>query len=127
MRTKTYMLLLSFVAATASSVATADALVNVKSEVVRYDDIRLISTVGAAVLYGRLHNAAERACGGPLAGPPQLAHQQRYRTCMSESLTKAVDEVNHPILTQYYESKRKAAASPASATDKSVTASTTTR
>jgi UrcA family protein len=108
MRTPTRMLLLSLLCSTASSLAMADALVNVKSEVVRYDDIRLISTVGAAVLYARLHGAAERACGGPLAGPPQLATQQRYRSCMQDALTKAVDEVNHPILTQYAESKRNA-------------------
>jgi UrcA family protein len=121
MRAKTCLFLFSFLAATASSLATADALVNVKTEIVRYDDIRLISTVGAAVLYGRLHNAANRACGGQLNGPPQLARQQRYDACMNDALTKAVDQVNHPILTQYYETKRRATA-PASAAEKNVTA-----
>ncbi len=124
MRTKTYMLVLSLIAASASSLASADALVNVKSEVVRYDDIRLISTVGAAVLFGRIHNAAERACGGPLVGPPQLARQLAYRTCLNDTLARAVDEVNHPILTQYYETKRNAMLQPRAA-EKSVTAATT--
>ena len=121
MRTKTYLLLFAFLAATASSLATADALVNVKSEVVRYDDIRLISPVGAAVLYGRLHSAAVRACGGPADGPTQLGRQQRYNACTNEALAKAVGEVNHPILTQYYESRRSATV-PGAATEKSVTA-----
>jgi UrcA family protein len=105
--------------------ASADALVNVKSEVVRYDDIRLISIVGAAVLYGRLNSAAERACDGPLVGPPQLAKQKRYRDCMSETLAKAVADVNHPVLTHYYESKR-SVGDPARKAEKNVTASATT-
>jgi len=121
MRTKTCMLLLSFLAATASSLATADALVNVKSEVVRYDDIRLISPVGAAVLYARLHSAAVRACGGPISGPTQLAREQRYNACTQEAVRKAVDEVNHPILTQYYASRHSVIV-PGGADDKSVTA-----
>jgi len=115
------MLLLSFLAATASSLATADTLVTMNSEVVRYDDIRLISPVGAAVLFGRLRNAAMRACGGPLSGPQQLATQQRYDACVRDTLAKAVDEVNEPVLTKYYESRRSATV-PGRATEKNVTA-----
>ena len=105
MRSKTRVLLLSILAVTASSLAMADALVNVKSEVVRYDDIRLISTVGAAVLYGRLHGAAVRACGGPVESL-QLAQQKRYRACMDDTLSKAVADVNSPVLGKYFESRR---------------------
>ncbi|MEP7243319.1 MAG: UrcA family protein [Gammaproteobacteria bacterium] len=121
MRTKTSLLLLSFLAATASSVAAADTVVNVKSEVVRFDDIRLISPVGAAVLYGRLHNAAVRACGGPISGPTQLAREQRFNACTTDAVRKAVDSVNHPVLSQYYAS-RNSVIVPGGADDKSVTA-----
>ncbi len=99
------MLLLSIVAVTASSLAMADALVNVKSEVVRYDDIRLISAVGAAVLYGRLHGAAERVCGGPIDSL-QIVRQRRYRACVDDALSKAVADVNSPVLGKYFESRR---------------------
>jgi len=108
MRFNFRMLLLSVlaVAATSSAMAGEGAFVNVKTEVVRFDDLRLISTVGAAVLYGRIENAADRACGGPSDGL-QLAQQQRYRKCMDETVAKAVSDVNHPILNQFYESKRR--------------------
>jgi UrcA family protein len=115
------MLLLSCLAATASSLATADALVNVKSEVVRYDDIRLISPVGAAVLFGRLRTAALLACGGPINGPPQLARQQRTDACVRDAVAKAVNDVNHPVLTQYYETRRNAVV-PSRAGETNVTA-----
>ena len=105
MRSKRSMFLLSIVAVAASPLAMADALVNVRSEVVRYDDLRIISTVGAAVLHGRLHNAAVRACGGPIENL-QLAQQKRYRVCMDETMSKAVEDVNSPLLTKFYESKR---------------------
>jgi UrcA family protein len=121
MRTQTCMVLLACLAATASSVATADSLVNVKSEVVRYDDIRLISPVGAAVLYGRLYNAALRACGGPVSGPTQLGREQRSTACAQDAVKKAVIEVNHPVLTQYYESRHSAIV-PSAAPDKNATA-----
>jgi UrcA family protein len=90
----------------ASSFAMADSVVNVKSETVRYDDVRLISAVGAAVLYGRLRHAAERACGSLDGKTPQLA--SRYRACVDDAVSKAVAEVNEPVLTKYYESKRNA-------------------
>ena len=59
MRSKIHMLLLSILAVCGSSLAMADTQVNVKTETVCYGDVRLISAVGAAVLYSRLHSAAE--------------------------------------------------------------------
>ena len=103
---KIFILLFSVLAAIGRSVATADTLVTVKSEVVRYDDLRLISNVGAAVLYGRLRNAAERACASLDGRPP--AQAARYRACVDDAVTKAVADVNEPLLTRYVESKRNA-------------------
>ena len=105
MRSKIHMLLLSILAICGSSLAMADTQVNVKTETVRYDDIRLISAVGAAVLYSRLHNAAERACGGPFDTVP-LQQRARFKTCVDEAIAKAVADVNNPMLTWYQESKR---------------------
>ena len=111
MRSKTRMFLLTVLAVTATSAAMADSRVMVKSELVRYDDIRLISTVGAAVLYGRLRSAADRTCGGPADNLP-LAQKQRYKVCVDEALANAVADVNHPVLTKFYETKRNAPAAP---------------
>src|SRR4051812_36895842 len=105
MRSKIHMLLLSLLAVGGSSIVMADALVTVKTEAVRYDDIRLISAVGAAVLYGRLHSAADRACGGPLDTVP-LQQRSRYKACVDDAVAKAVADVNSPMLTWYLESKR---------------------
>src|SRR5262245_34807306 len=105
MRSKIHMLLLSLVAVCGSSFAMADTAVTIKTETVRYDDIRLISAVGAAVLYGRLNSAAERACGGPLETVP-LAQRVRFKQCVDEAVAKAVSDVNNPMLTWYQDSKR---------------------
>jgi len=104
MRSMKTMLLASVLAVAASSLAMADTLVNVKSETVRYEDLRLSSPVGVAVLYGRLRVAAERACA-PLDSL-QLSAKARYRACYDDAMAKAVTNVDHPGLTQYYESKR---------------------
>ncbi len=109
MRSKIHMLLLSLLAICGCPVAMADAPVNtqvtVKSETVRYDDVRLISAVGAAVLYNRVRAAAERACGGPLETVP-LQQRQSYKHCVDDAVAKAVADVNSPMLTWYLESKR---------------------
>jgi UrcA family protein len=104
MRSKISVLLFSTLLTIAGSIAMADTTITVKTEVVRYDDLRLISAVGAAVLYGRLRGAAERACG-PLDGR-SAAPAARYRACVDEAIAKAVAEVNEPVLSRYVESKR---------------------
>jgi UrcA family protein len=114
MRSTIRTIFLFIFAAVASSVAMADSLVTVKSEVVHYGDLRLISAVGAAVLYGRLRGAAERACS-PLDGR-QPSQAGRYRACVDEAMAKAVADVNEPVLTAYYESKRSAPPTPTVAT-----------
>jgi UrcA family protein len=106
MRSKIHMLLLSLLATGGTSLAMAtDPIVTVKTETVRYGDIRLISAVGAAVLYGRLQNAAERACGGPLETVP-LVQRARFKSCVDDAVAKAVSDVNNPMLTWYQDSKR---------------------
>lgn len=105
MKSKIHMLLLSCVAVLGSSLAMAGDEVVVKTETVKYGDIRLISAVGAAVLYGRLASAAERACGGPLETVP-LVQRQRFKQCVDDAVAKAVADVNNPMLSWYRDSKR---------------------
>ena len=105
MKSKIHMLLLSILVMGSSIALAGDPVVTVKTETVRYDDIRLISAVGAAVLYGRLQNAAERACGGPLETVP-LAQRQRFKVCVDDAVAKAVADVNNPMLSWYLDSLR---------------------
>jgi UrcA family protein len=105
MSSKTTILLFSL-AITASSFAMADPVVTVKSEVVRYEDVRLTSPVGIAVLYGRIRGAAERACGPDSA---DLALKARRRSCVDKALAVAVADVNLPALTTFWETKRNGA------------------
>jgi UrcA family protein len=112
MRSKIGVLLMSSLAALASTHANADTSVTVQSEVVKYDDIRLISAVGAAVLYGRLRSAAERTCGSAQNKKP-IDQEVRFRACVDGAVAKAVVDVNEPLLTWYHDSKRGRTTAPA--------------
>jgi len=101
----THYLLIAAALALASSFAQADALVNVKTETVRYDDIRMTSPVGIAVLYGRLRGAADRACAAGESSQ-DLAQKARFKACYDDALARAVASVNNVQLTAYYASKR---------------------
>lgn len=132
MRSHLSTLVLSTVAALATSwAAAADVTVvasqvNVKSEVVRYDDLRLISAVGAAVLYGRLRAAAERSCGVP-PDNRQIAMEAKYRACVDDAISKAVVQVNAPVLTQFHATKRGAPAPSRTTNAPTVTAAAEAR
>jgi UrcA family protein len=115
MRSKVGVLLMSSLAILASTHAIADTTVTVQSEVVRYDDLRLISAVGAAVLYGRLRAAAERTCGAPQNKKP-IDQEVRFRACVDDAIAKAVVQVNEPLLTWYHDSKRGRTNAPPDAT-----------
>src|SRR5262245_26824381 len=105
MSSKKYMLLAAaLVGAIASPLVMADSVVGVKSETVRYDDLRLSSPVAIAVLHGRLRHAAERACGQP--DTRQLATATRYRKCVDDAMATAIAEINEPRLAEYHKSKQ---------------------
>lgn len=70
---------------------------------VRFSDLDLARTDGAATLYARIHSAAERVCA-PLSGR-RLDENQRYRVCVGDALARAVADVHQPTLTEYYQSK----------------------
>lgn len=70
---------------------------------VRFSDLDLAHTDGAATLYARIHSAAERVCA-PLNGR-RLDESQRFRVCVGDALARAVSEVHQPTLTEYYQSK----------------------
>jgi UrcA family protein len=70
---------------------------------ISYADLDLGRTEGAAVLYGKIHQAAETVCE-PLDGR-SLRENANFRACVSDAVARAVSQVNKPTLTDYYLSK----------------------
>jgi UrcA family protein len=68
---------------------------------VRFGDLNVDQTAGAAVLYRRIHNAAESVCGEPqLPGSRIVSYS--WRRCVAQAVDRAVAAVDRPALTAYY-------------------------
>jgi len=78
---------------------------------VKYSDLNLSTTDGAATLYGRLMVAAKRVCRSD-EGRTALYFQNR-RECVRDALDGAVASVNQPALTSYHLSRTVGASQPA--------------
>jgi len=83
--------------------ATGPALaadVEVLSQAVKYGDLNLGHTAGAATLYGRIKSAAAHVCANDSSR--ELRVTSESRSCMKQAIARAVADVNQPQLTQYY-------------------------
>lgn len=76
-----------------------------KQYVVRYSDLDLSKSAGAAALYARLQQAARAVCA-PFEGR-QLALATQHRACMDRAVAGAVAEVNRPLLSAYHQLRTK--------------------
>jgi UrcA family protein len=63
------------------------------SVVVTYSDLNLDTAAGNQKLYARLSNAASRACGGEPAAR-ELERRAQYRSCVEDTLNRAVDKIS---------------------------------
>jgi UrcA family protein len=72
-------------------------------KVVSFRDLNLNTTEGAEVLYKRIKSAAIEVCG--VSESFDLARMYVPRTCISEAVSRAVAQVNRPMLTSLYEAK----------------------
>jgi UrcA family protein len=72
--------------------------------VVKYGDLDISDPNGAAVLYGRIHNAAEIVCS-PYDLSGSLSAKFRFNACINEAVAVAVTEVNEPELLAVYVAK----------------------
>jgi UrcA family protein len=68
---------------------------------VHFGDLDLQSYQGASALYSRLSQAASRVCSAIME--PYVRMTRAYHTCHSEALSKAVQQVDRPLLTQIYD------------------------
>lgn len=84
----------------------------VASQVVTFKDLNLNNPEGAAVLYGRIKRAAYEVCGHWDNFNLSQIHVQQM--CISDAVSRAVAQVNSPMLTSLYNAK-------AGKTDKKIT------
>jgi UrcA family protein len=72
-------------------------------KVVRFKDLNLSSTEGAAVLYGRIKSAANDVCGK--GDRFNLSQARTIQVCINEAVSRAVAQINSPMLTSLYQDK----------------------
>jgi UrcA family protein len=73
---------------------------------VRFADLDLTHTPGAAALYARIQSAARQVCGP--VDVRQLQALTKAHRCTIQAIARAVREVNAPTLTSYYLGKTNA-------------------
>jgi UrcA family protein len=75
---------------------------NVPHKVVSFRDLNLNTPEGVAVLYGRIKTAAYEVCGNPERWD---LGQRKLQICIDSSVSRAVAQVNSPMLTSLYNEK----------------------
>jgi UrcA family protein len=80
----------------------SDAFDTTPHKVVRFKDLNLNSPEGVAVLYGRIKSAAYDVCGSP---DRYDLSQFKLQICVKDAVSRAIVQVNNPLLTSLYESK----------------------
>jgi UrcA family protein len=89
-----------------ADVHAAPAGYEVATRIVKYGDLDLARSAGAATLYSRIQNAANAVCE-PAMSLGARGSTLLSRHCVDESIARAVADVNAPALTSYYVSKTK--------------------
>jgi UrcA family protein len=83
--------------------ARADESVDtIAHKVVSFRDLNLETPEGAAVLYRRIRSAAYEVCENPSGYD---LSQLKMQTCIKDAVSRAVTQVNRPLLTSLYKEK----------------------
>ena len=75
----------------------------VRTETVNFQDLNVDTPAGVKALYGRIHAAAQRVC--PKPDIRDLAPMARAKACITKAESEAIEKVNLPVLTAYYQIK----------------------
>jgi UrcA family protein len=91
------------VAVTASAIASLALADAPQTTVVKYNDLNVTQTEGAAILYARLVSAAHQVCSQfePTDRGAQSHMRALYASCVSKAINDAVTTVDRPALTEY--------------------------
>ncbi|MBV9316710.1 MAG: UrcA family protein [Gammaproteobacteria bacterium] len=81
----------------AASNATAGE--QLRSEIVKFQDLNVSTPAGAQTLYNRIHAAAKRVCAQSGDWQPAVI------ACIKHAESTAVGKVNEPSLTAFYRAK----------------------
>jgi UrcA family protein len=92
-------MLMGPIAAFASIIERSD---DAPKRVVKFADLDLTRSEGAAVLYLRISAAAREVCEPPFSGPRM---QSRMDECRHRAISKAIADVGSATLTKYYQTK----------------------
>jgi len=68
---------------------------------VNFADLDLTRAAGAEALYARIRSAARQVCAPSFANW-ELKSLETTRPCIDQAITRAVADVNAPLLTSYY-------------------------
>jgi UrcA family protein len=86
-----------------SAVCNAADSADVPKAVVKYGDLDLSTSQGAAALYSRIRSASEGVCTPFDHG--DFAGMVRWNKCVKQAITGAVSQVNRPALSAVYAAK----------------------
>lgn len=74
----------------------------VAHKVVSFRDLNLNSAEGVEVLYKRIRSAAHDVCADPMRWD---LSEMKLKPCIDDAMSRAIAQVNSPMLTSLYESK----------------------
>jgi UrcA family protein len=74
----------------------------VAHKVVSFRDLNLNSAEGVEVLYKRIRSAAHDVCADPYRYD---LSEFKLRPCIDDAMSRAIAQVNNPMLTSLYQSK----------------------
>jgi UrcA family protein len=85
----------------ALAASKAPAAGDVNQTTIHFDDLNLDRPAGAAVLYRRIRDAAERVCGDPQRTGSRILSAS-WGSCVAQAVDRAVVALDRPALTAYH-------------------------
>ena len=95
------MLAAAPLAMAANGAQAGESAGNVRQKTVSFRDLNVSNPEGAAVLYKRIKSAASEVCGTW----DSLSQRPAVMTCIDEAVSRAVAQVNRPMLTSLHQAK----------------------
>jgi UrcA family protein len=81
--------------------ATVEPHYEVSQRIVRFADLDITRSAGAATLYARITTAARAVCE-PSLSSQELGFSSQTRQCQEQAIERAITDVNAPALTSYH-------------------------
>ena len=86
----------------APSPVRADSVAETSTKIVHFADLNINNRQGVEVLYGRIQGAARDVCG-PAESAGSRIPSSAWQACMANAVKTAVQRVDRPLLTAYYD------------------------